>query len=100
MSTTEILAELPNLKPAELEMVFRRVMELHQGLTLEASPELLAAIDEADAEVAADQVKLNAQPRKLSTLAERRAGKFQLPEPDPSDPRLTHLIERYLRHRS
>lgn len=48
MSATEILAELPRLTPAELEIVYRRAMELHQGQTLEASPELLAAIDAAD----------------------------------------------------
>ena len=48
MSVTEILEELPNLKPAELETICRRAIELHQGQTLEASPELLAAIDEAD----------------------------------------------------
>ena len=48
MSVTEILDELPNLKPAELETIYRRAAELHQGQTMKASPELLAAIDEAD----------------------------------------------------
>lgn len=48
MSATEILDELPRLTPAELEIIYRRAMELHQGQTLEASPELLAAIDAAD----------------------------------------------------
>jgi len=48
MSTTEILDELPKLTPAELETVYRRAVELHQGRTVEASPELLAAIDAAD----------------------------------------------------
>jgi len=48
MSATDILKELPKLNPAELETVCRRVMELHRGLKLEATPELLAAIDEAD----------------------------------------------------
>ena len=48
MSATEILEELPRLTPAELETVYRRAMELHQGQTLEASPQLLAAIDAAD----------------------------------------------------
>jgi hypothetical protein len=48
MSTTQILEELPNLSPAELEIIYRRAMELHQGLTVEATPELLAAIDAAE----------------------------------------------------
>jgi hypothetical protein len=48
MSATEILDELPRLTPAELEIIYRRAMELHQGQTLEASPELLSAIDAAD----------------------------------------------------
>jgi hypothetical protein len=52
MSTQDILEELPKLNPAELETVYRRAVELHQGLALEASPELLAAIDEADESIA------------------------------------------------
>ena len=48
MSATEILDELPKLSPAELETIYRRAMELHQGRGVEATPELLAAIDEAD----------------------------------------------------
>lgn len=34
-----------------------------------------------------------------STLASRWAGAFSLPDADPSDPRLTYLLERYHRHR-
>jgi hypothetical protein len=48
MSVTEILEELPNLNPAELEIIYRRAMELHPRWTVEATPELRAAIDEAD----------------------------------------------------
>ena len=48
MSATEILEELPNLNPAELETIYRRAAELHQGQTVAATPQLLAAIDEAD----------------------------------------------------
>jgi hypothetical protein len=48
MSATEILNQLPTLNAAELELVYRRAAELHQGQVLGASPELLAAIDEAD----------------------------------------------------
>jgi hypothetical protein len=48
MSVSEILEELPKLTLAELEIIYRRAAELHQGYTVEASPELLAAIDDAD----------------------------------------------------
>jgi hypothetical protein len=48
MNATKILEELPKLTPAELEIIYRRAVELHQGQVLEASPELLAAIDAAD----------------------------------------------------
>ncbi|ACB76286.1 hypothetical protein [Opitutus terrae] len=34
-----------------------------------------------------------------SALAQRWAGKFTLPEDDPSDPRLVYLLERYRRLR-
>ena len=33
-----------------------------------------------------------------ASFAQRWRGKFTLPQPDPSDPRLTYLLERYLRH--
>jgi hypothetical protein len=49
MSVTEILAELPKLDAAELELVFERALELQQGYVLDPSPELSKAIDEADA---------------------------------------------------
>ena len=48
MSATEILDELTKLTPAELEIVYRRAVELHQGQAVEAGPELLDAIDAAD----------------------------------------------------
>lgn len=50
MSATEILEELPGLTPAELEIIYQRAVELHQGQSIKASPELLAAIDAADEE--------------------------------------------------
>ena len=49
MSSAEILAELPALSPPELEAVWQTVGQLLNGRTLSASPELLAAVDEADA---------------------------------------------------
>ena len=48
MSAKEILEELPRLTVAELEMIYRRAAELHQGQTLQGTPELIAAIDGAD----------------------------------------------------
>jgi hypothetical protein len=65
MSATEILDELPRLTPAELEMIYRRAVELHQGQTLEASPELLAAIDEADESIAKDDGASVAEARRI-----------------------------------
>jgi hypothetical protein len=49
MSAAEILDQLPRLNPAELEAIYRRAAELHQVQAVEASPELIAAIDEGDA---------------------------------------------------
>ncbi len=48
MSVAEILAELPRLDPAELELVFERTLELQKDAVFTASPELLRAIKEAD----------------------------------------------------
>jgi hypothetical protein len=54
MSVTEILSELPNLQANELEAVVSRALELQQdlkpGSVFIASPELIRAIEEADAE--------------------------------------------------
>ena len=50
MSVTEILAELPKLDPAELQLVFERTMELHEKVVFVPSPELAEAIREAEAE--------------------------------------------------
>ncbi len=49
MSTTEILAELPALQPDDLETIWQTAGRLLEGRSLTASPELLAAVDEADA---------------------------------------------------
>lgn len=49
MSTTEILAELPRLSPDDLEKVWCIAGGLLEGQIVSASPELLAAVDEADA---------------------------------------------------
>lgn len=49
MSTTEILAQLPALPPGDLETIWQTAGRLLEGRSLTASPELLAAVDEADA---------------------------------------------------
>jgi hypothetical protein len=48
MSTTEILAKLPALPPDDLETIWQAAGQLLEGRSLTASPELLAAVDEAD----------------------------------------------------
>ena len=53
MSASEILEELPKLSAEEIDAIFLRAAELRQH-AISASPELLAAIDEADASFAAD----------------------------------------------
>jgi hypothetical protein len=50
MSVNEILAELPKLDAAELQLVFQRTLELHESGMFTASPELLRAIEEAERE--------------------------------------------------
>jgi len=49
MSTSEILAQLPALTPDDLETIWQTAGKLLEGRALTASPELLAAVDEADA---------------------------------------------------
>jgi predicted transcriptional regulator len=45
MSVTEILDELPKLKPEERQLLFQRLSELEEE-AIEETPEMLAAIDE------------------------------------------------------
>jgi len=53
VSATEILDELPKLSAEEVDAIFFRAAALRQH-SLSASPELIAAIDEADASFAVD----------------------------------------------
>jgi hypothetical protein len=46
MSTSEILAELPKLSPAELQVIHERILELEAGREIEPSAEFSAAISE------------------------------------------------------
>jgi len=45
MSTSEILAELPRLSLAELQMVQERILDLNESQAIEPSAEFSAAID-------------------------------------------------------
>ena len=47
MNAAEILDELPKLSPEEIDIIFFRAADLRQHV-ITASPELLAAIDEAE----------------------------------------------------
>lgn len=63
MSTSEILAELPKLSPAELQLIQERILDLEQGLEIEPSAEFSAAIAEgihsskAEPTVTVDEVR-------------------------------------------
>ncbi|MHA3772354.1 hypothetical protein ACXR0O_12545 [Verrucomicrobiota bacterium sgz303538] len=46
MSAAEILDELPNLTPRELQRIHERILELEEAQEVEETPELLAAVDE------------------------------------------------------
>jgi hypothetical protein len=48
MSVSEILEELPKLSATDRDLLFQRLSEMGAG-EIEETPELLAAIDEADA---------------------------------------------------
>ena len=63
MSATEILDELPKLSAENIDAIFFRAAALRQH-AITASPELLAAIDEADASSGGksiDQIKAEAK---------------------------------------
>ena len=59
MSVAKILAELPKLDPAELQLVFERTLELHEKVLFVPSPELAAAIREAEAEPEEDSIDID-----------------------------------------
>jgi hypothetical protein len=63
MSATEILDELPKLSGEDIDAIFFRAAALRQH-AVSASPELLAAIDEADASAGGksiEQIKAEAK---------------------------------------
>jgi hypothetical protein len=58
MSVADIIAELPKLDPAELQLVFERTLELHEKVLFVPSPELAEAIREAEAEPEEDGIDI------------------------------------------
>jgi len=58
MSVAVIIAELPKLDPAELQLVFERTLELHEKVFFVPSPELAEAIREAEAEPEEDSIDI------------------------------------------
>jgi hypothetical protein len=69
MSTAEILAELPHLPPEAVEAIYHRAEELLQDHPMIVSPELLAAIDEADASPEAEDVPAEEVRKMISVWA-------------------------------
>jgi len=62
MSASEILAQLPKLPLEEVEVIYHRAEELLHRQAVAVTPELLAAIDEADAlpeaeDIAAEEMR-------------------------------------------
>jgi uncharacterized protein (DUF433 family) len=73
-----------------------------EGEILSQHSELRSADIRASLAYAADREKRALLPAEhpRSTFSERWKGRFTLKDPDPDDPRLTHLLERYERYRS
>jgi hypothetical protein len=75
MTIDEILAELPTLQSDELEMVLTRALELQRalkpGTVFVASPELLRAIEEADAEPGGKCIPIEEVDRIISSWDSR-----------------------------
>ena len=67
MSVEEILTELPKLNPVELQLVFQEILDLREKNVLVASPELLRAIEEADAEPLENSIDIDEVIRMFKT---------------------------------
>lgn len=95
--------EAPALAPDERDILRWLAAGQTEAEILRLHPELRAIDIRSVLRRAADRLqprptaRLGEEPR--STLAARWAGKFELPEADASDPRLTYLLERYRRNR-
>ncbi len=68
MSLTEILEELPKLKTEERDTILHRIEELDDL----ASPEMLAAIDQADASPSEQDLSAEEMRQKVKAWAHTR----------------------------
>jgi hypothetical protein len=75
MSIAEILAQLPKLKPKELDRVFKRTAELRQLPVFVASPELMDAIAEADAEPLENCIDINEVHRTIDSWSSKSSSR-------------------------
>jgi hypothetical protein len=64
MSMSEILEEVSKLSAEERHILFQRLNELEDGI-LEETPEMLAAIDEANASPESDDVSVEEMRRNV-----------------------------------
>jgi uncharacterized protein (DUF433 family) len=72
------------------------VLARHPGLKREdIRASLIFAADREQREARA-----GTEPSRLSTLARQWQGTFTLPQADPSDPRMDHLLKKYWSHRA
>ncbi len=75
MSVTDILAELPKLDPAELQLVFERTLELHEKFFFVPSPELAEAIREAEAEPEEDSIDIDEARRIVKSWSSKSSSR-------------------------
>ena len=71
MSVADILEELPKLSPADRDLLFRRLSEMGAGEFVE-TPEILAAIDEAEAAPEREDLSSDAFAAKCDALGARK----------------------------
>jgi hypothetical protein len=77
MTIAEILAELPKLDPAELQLVLERTMELHEKILFVPSPELAEAIREAEAEPEEDGIDIEEAKRIVASWSSESSSQKQ-----------------------
>ena len=71
VSVADILEELPKLSPADRDLLFRRLSEMGAGEFVE-TPEILAAIDEAEAAPEREDLSSDALQRNVMRWARER----------------------------
>ncbi len=71
MSMAEILEELPKLSATDRDLLFQRLAEMGAG-EIEETPELLAAIDEADASPEAEDLSAEEMRQNVTRWAREK----------------------------